>query len=297
MVPSKSIVLAKKNERGNGVHSVNSLARQSAAKKTDSQFNELDDTHDRKFVVALARGLDVLRAFTPGEWLLGNNEIAERTKLPKTTISRLTYTLTKLGYLTHVERLGKYSLAPAALSIGYSTLANLRIRQIARKQMQEFANYAGASVALGSRDRMHVIYIEHCRSKSDGLLRLNLGSRLPLATTAMGRALVAALPEDERDWILGHIRRHSEDRWPEVKAGIERAIRDLAERGFVTSFGEWDRDVYAVGVPLIPSDESGVYAFNCGANIYQTSRERLEGEIGPRLVNLARNIEAALSGG
>ena len=143
---------AHKN-RGLGVHSVQPAAK----KNTDSRFSELDLGNDRKFVVALARGLDVLRAFTPGEWLLGNNEIAERTNLPKTTISRLTYTLTKLGYLTHVERLGKYSLAPAALSIGYSTLANLRIRQVARKQMQEFANYAGASVALGSRDRMHLI--------------------------------------------------------------------------------------------------------------------------------------------
>ncbi len=278
-----------------GAYGVESMS--AAVKRADSQFSELDDGNDRKFVVALARGLDVLRAFTPGEWLLGNNEIAERTGLPKTTISRLTYTLTKLGYLTHVERLGKYSLAPAALSIGYSTLANLRIRQVARKQMQDFANYAGASVALGSRDRMHLIYIEHCRSKSDGLLRLNLGSRIPIATTAMGRALVAALPGDERDWLMGHIKRHAGENWSQVKAGIEKAIRDLAERGFTTSFGEWEKDVYAVGVPLIPPDDSGVYAFNCGANVYQTSREKLEGEVGPRLVNLAKNIEAALSGG
>jgi len=125
---------------------------------------------------------------------------------------------------------------------------------------------------------MHVIYIEHCRSKLDGLLRLNLGSRIPIGTTAMGRALVAALPEDERDWLMGHIRRHAAANWPEVKAGIEKAIRDLAERGFTR-------------------DESGVYAFNCGANIYQTSREKLEGEIGPRLVNLVKNVEASLKGG
>ena len=70
---------------------------------------------DRKFVSALARGLEVLRAFTPTEGLLGNGEIVERTGLPKPTVTRLTYTLTKLGYLAYVERLGKYQLAPAAL--------------------------------------------------------------------------------------------------------------------------------------------------------------------------------------
>ena len=69
--------------------------------------------------------------FTPTEGLLGNGEIAERTGLPKPTVSRLTYTLTKLGYLAHVERLAKYQLAPAALALGYTALANIRIRQLA----------------------------------------------------------------------------------------------------------------------------------------------------------------------
>src|ERR1041384_8142220 len=80
--------------------------------------------NDRKFVTALARGLEVLRVFTPAEGLLGNGEIAERTGLPKPTVSRLTYTLTKLGYLSHVERLAKYPRAPAALALGYTALAN-----------------------------------------------------------------------------------------------------------------------------------------------------------------------------
>ena len=73
---------------------------------------------DRKFVVALARGLEVLRAFTPSEGLLGNQEIAARTGLAKATVTRLTYTLTTLGYLTHIDRLEKYQLAPGALAIG-----------------------------------------------------------------------------------------------------------------------------------------------------------------------------------
>ena len=73
---------------------------------------------DRSFVVALSRGLDVLRAFHPNDGLLGNQEIAARTKLPKPTISRLTYTLTKLGYLTPVPRFEKYQLAPSAMVVG-----------------------------------------------------------------------------------------------------------------------------------------------------------------------------------
>jgi DNA-binding IclR family transcriptional regulator len=250
---------------------------------------------DRKFVTALARGLEVLRAFTPTEGLLGNGEIVERTGLPKPTVSRLTYTLTKLGYLTHVERLGKYQLAPAALALGYSALANMRIRQIARGYMQEFADYADAAVALGTRDRLDIIYIEHCRSKHGVMLRLGLGSRIPMATTAMGRALIAGLPEAERTWLLGYMKRQEGRRWPQVRAGIERAISDVAARGFTLSIGEWERNINAVGVPVMAPDGSGMFAFNCGAPAFQFSRKRLESDIGPRLVNVVRNVEADLN--
>jgi DNA-binding IclR family transcriptional regulator len=251
---------------------------------------------DRKFVAALARGLEVLRAFTPSEGLLGNGEIAERTGLPKPTVSRLTYTLTKLGYLTYVERLGKYQLAAAALALGYSALANMRIRQIARKYMQEFATQVDASVALGTRDRLDMIYVEHCRSRHGVMLRLGLGSRIPMATTAMGRALIARLSEAERNWLLGYLERQEGKRWLQVRAGIERAISDVATRGFALSIGEWEHDINAVGVPLEAADGSGSFAFNCGAPAFQFTRKRLESDIGPRLVNMVRNVEADLSG-
>ena len=251
---------------------------------------------DRKFVTALARGLDVLRCFTPAEGLLGNGEIAERTGLPKPTVSRLTYTLTKLGYLTHVERLAKYQLAPAALSLGYTALANIRIRQLARMYMQELATYAGAVVALGTRDRLDLIYVELARSKHGAMLRLTQGSRLPITTTAMGRALIAGMPESEQSWLLGYIKRQEGKNWPKVKTGIERAIKDFETRGFVLSLGDWERDINAVGVPLVAPDGTGIFAFNCGAPGFHFTREKLETDIGPRLVNLVRNVEVALSG-
>lgn len=250
--------------------------------------------HDRKFVIALARGLDVLRAFTATEGLLGNQELAARTGLPKATVSRLTYTLTKLGYLTHVERLSKYQLAPAALSIGYAALVSMRIRQVARPYMQELADYAGASVALGSRDRLSLIYVEHCRGSSSTMLRLDLGARIPIATTAMGRALLAAMPENERDWLMLHIAKREGERWDRVRAGIERGIEDFRTRGFTLSIGDWQRDVRAVGVPLVPADGSGAFAFNCGAPAFQLTPEKLETDIGPRLVDMVKNVEAAL---
>ena len=98
-----------------------------------------EEENDRQMVRALARGLEVLRCFKPGDRFLGNHEIAVRTGLPKPTISRLTHTLTNLGYLHYSEKFGKYYLGSAVLSLGYSMLANMDIRQIARPAMHDLA--------------------------------------------------------------------------------------------------------------------------------------------------------------
>src|SRR2546423_6603602 len=113
---------------------------------------------DRQFATTLARGLEVLRCFTPLEPLLGNKEISVRTGLPKPTVSRLTYTLTKLGYLRHNMRLGKYQLGSAVLSIGYPLLASMNLRQVARPLLKELADYRHRPVSMGGRRRLDMGY-------------------------------------------------------------------------------------------------------------------------------------------
>src|SRR5260370_71760 len=103
---------------------------------------------DRSFVVALSRGLDVLRAFHPNDGLLGNQEIAARTNLPKPTVSRLTYTLTKLGYLTPVPRFEKYQLAPSAMALGYAALANLRVSHFTAARSHSASRKIGCATTL-----------------------------------------------------------------------------------------------------------------------------------------------------
>jgi DNA-binding IclR family transcriptional regulator len=252
-----------------------------------------EEVKDRQFVTALARGLEILRAFTPQRPLLGNQELAASTGLPKPTISRLTHTLTRLGYLSYSERLGKYQLGTGVLALGYAVLSNMGVREVARPLMQELADYANVPVSLGSRDRLNMVYLENCRPMTAVTLRLDVGSRLPLATTAMGRALLAALPEGERRYLMQFMARRDPEKWPRIQAGIEQALKDYQTHGFTLSLGEWERDVNAVGVPLIPPDGSGIFAFNCGGPAFLLPRERLL-ELGPRLVNLVRNVEAAL---
>jgi DNA-binding IclR family transcriptional regulator len=250
------------------------------------------EVRDRQFVVALARGLDVLRAFKPGESALGNQEIATRTGLPKPTVSRLTHTLCSLGYLDYLEQTGKYKLGTPVLSLGYACLAGDDVRQVARPWMQQLADYSGVSVGLGGRDKLSMLYLESCRPDTAVTLRLDVGSRIPMATTAMGRAFLAALPEDERDYLVDRIRHRSRSaNWPKIRDGIDKAIDDVATQGFTVSLGEWNPDVAAVGAPFASRDGSPLKAFNCGGPAFLLDRKRLKNDFGPRLVEMVRNVE------
>ena len=144
--------------------------------------------------------------FRKSEVLLGNQEIAARCNLPKSTVSRLTFTLTRLGYLHYVEPLAKYRLGTAVLALGTSMLAKLDVRNIARPLMEELATFSNAHLGLGARDRLSMVYLECFRGQAAVSLTLDVGSRISISTSALGKAFLAACTEEERAPILGEIR-------------------------------------------------------------------------------------------
>jgi DNA-binding IclR family transcriptional regulator len=112
----------------------------------------------------------------------------------------------------------------------------------------------------------------------------------------MGRAYIWALPGEERASLLRELREHYGSRWPRIRDAIERAGETVEKSGFAISAGEWQDDVHAVGVALKLDDGTGPYAFSCGAPAFRFTEDRLRHDIGPRLVAMVRNIEAALGG-
>lgn len=249
---------------------------------------------DRQFVTALYRGLEVLRAFRPGDTELGNQELAERTGIPKPTITRLTYTLTKLGYLQHSGNRRQYRLGSRVLSLGYSYFMGLELREHARALMQTMASDENAVISLGVAAGLEMIYIESARGAGPLTLHLGLGARIPMAQTSMGRAWLAALPASEREAMLAQLREESPQIWEKNHEGIARAVEDVRKRGFTMSIGSWHPEVNSVGVPLKDPKSGTLYALNCGGPEFMLSEERLRNELGPRLIELARQINPDL---
>ncbi len=250
---------------------------------------------DRHFVTALARGLEVLACYRHGDRMLGNQELARRCGLAKSTVSRLTHTLTQLGYLVYVEDSAKYSLGTATLSLGSAMLSRLDIRKLAHPLMQQLAEFGQCMVSLGSRDRLSMLYIDAVRASAAVTLSLESGARIQIATSAMGRAYLTAIPENERDDIMERVRELADvNRWPELQQGVAKALCDIRELGVCCSFGEWQKDVNAIAVPVRPGGGLPPMAINCGAPAYMVSRDFLLEKVRPRLIALANELEASL---
>lgn len=257
-------------------------------KSNTDVLNAGDD--DRRLVQSLARGLSVLRAFRPGETSLSNAELAQRTGLTRPSISRLTETLTALGYLAFVPRTGRYELGAGVVALCHSLLAGMPHRIAARPILQQLADHSRVPASLGMRDQMEMLTIETARHPHMRPARFDLGSRLPIATTSMGRAYLYGLPQEEREALLSRLRRLTgETQWAELQPRIEAAFESIAKRGFCVSLGDRLPDVFAVGAPVVTA-EGTVLAVNCGGLPSEVTADRLQNDIGPRLAFAAKQL-------
>jgi DNA-binding IclR family transcriptional regulator len=249
---------------------------------------------DRQFVGTLHRGLEILRCFRPTDGSLGNQDLAKRTSLPKATVSRLTYTLSKLGYLTYLNTEGRYRLGVPVLGLGYSCLGGLKIREFIQPHLQELAHFVGdgALVALGARDELTMTYIACARSAGVISLQLSVGSRISLARSSVGRAYLSGLGEEERDGLMERMRIHYGDgRWSPIRKGILRSLQEIRAQGYCANFGDWHPQINAVAVPFLSKQpDAAVLAVNCGGPSYVLTAERLRKTIAPRLVEIVRKM-------
>lgn len=249
---------------------------------------------DRHFVTALARGLEVLASFRQGETWLANHEIADRCRLPRSTVSRLTHTLTEIGYLHYSEERNRYRQGSRLMALSAIALGGLSVRHLARSGMREIAAYSNATVGLGVRDNLSMRYVEFARGKAAIALNIDVGSRLSLVRSSMGRAYVSVLRDAERNVLFDEIRAFDQLEWPHHKLALEKSIRDYEQLGCACSFGDWQRDTSAIAVAFRPGAGLPPMAINCGAPTAIAGPDYLLAEVRPRLIALGSSLEGAM---
>jgi DNA-binding IclR family transcriptional regulator len=252
-----------------------------------------DMAGDRQFAIALARDLEILRAFTPGEPMLGNRDLCQRTGLPKATVSRLSYTLMMLGYLDYNTTHRKYQLGPGVLTLGHPLLASLTVRQRARPLMERLATTTRCTVNLAMRDRLSMVYVESCRIDTSNPTYPDIGSALPLLRTAAGRALILASAHKQQAAILNRLRLDDGDGYERMQARLESDRSRLRREGWCMSEGEWRQGIHALAVPLNVPGHAEPFALNCTTASHRRGENGFASSVGPLLIETVRLIEQA----
>src|ERR1700761_319338 len=158
-------------------------------------------------IQVVSRAFDVLRCFEGHEARLGNLEISSRCGLPRSTVSRLTHTLTRMGQLVYLPRDQKYRIGPSAVAMSTSMTRGLQLRHLIRMRLQEVAEQLPGTVGFVIPDRFHFVYLGYARSPDAlGLPELT-GRRIAIASTAAGHAYAAALAPEAAEALLADMGR------------------------------------------------------------------------------------------
>jgi DNA-binding IclR family transcriptional regulator len=255
---------------------------------------ELDDEPaDRQFVTVLARGLDILSCFSGGKAEIGGTELAAMTGLPQPTVWRLCNTMVKLGYLVPVSG-EKLRPGIPVLRLGRAALSTLGIAEAARVPMQEMADRFGAAAGLAARDGGKMVFVQRCLSEAQLVMNLRVGSRLSLATSAVGWGYLAGLDERAREALIAEFAVR-DPRWASVEPQFRRAMAEAAEAGYILNIGAFHRGYNTAAVPVRGPDGAPVYSLSCAGSSTTLSPARLRRDIAPRLLELARSLEASLA--
>lgn len=253
-------------------------------------------TTDQATVSALRRGIAVLHCFGNSARALSNGEISALTKVPKPTVTRLATTLVSLGLLRQDPETQKFSLGAGVLSLAQTFLSSLDIRAHARPHLRHLADATGGSAFLGICDGLEMVVIEACRARMSMVtVRLDVGSRLPIATSALGRAYLSCLQQAERAQLIEKLKQRSAGDWPRLNSGIEQSMHEAAVHGYCASLGELRTEINSIAAPLtLPGGES--VAVNCGGPAFAFPEARLREEVAPGLLATARAIAREIGG-
>lgn len=251
-----------------------------------------EESKDRNFVTALARGLEVLRCFQTGDVELSNTDFAERTRLPKATISRLTYTLVKLGYLVVDPRKGTYRLGAGVLELGFGVLSSMDIDQRADVELRALRDGPNSYItaAIGERHALEAVYIAVQRSREEIALSMRIGSRLPLFFSSVGRAILAGMSEAARQQALDSARVQDPDGHARRAASLTQAIEEFQSVGFCKSYGDWRADVNAIAVPVFSVEGPRIYGINAGGPSFHVKKKQLERVYAPMLIEASKRL-------
>jgi len=251
-----------------------------------------------RYSQSLERGLAILAFFTPEQPDRRLADIADGLGLSRSTTHRYATTLVALGYLEQVNS-RKYRLGLKVTDLGMSVLNSTGLREHAHPYLEELRQRTSYTTNLAVLDGPEILYIDRARSFRRGQSKIDLGlhpgSRLPAYCTAMGKLLLANLPESEQGELIDEMKLTK--RGPNTitsKRALRDELDDVKDAGFAVNDEELAPELYAIAAPVRNGARDVVAAVNLAAHSTMISLSGLVGALTPHLVSTADRVSARL---
>jgi DNA-binding IclR family transcriptional regulator len=241
----------------------------------------------------LARGIAVVNTVAGGRTRL--RDIVEETGVGRSTTHRLLQLLLSTGYLRQLDD-GAYALGPALIELGYQALQENPVTAIASPVLRTLAERVHDTVHLAIEDRGQVLYLDKIPGTRGAVMRSQIGHRMPLTRTGIGKALLLDSPGRWSERFLA-------ERPVGAGRGLEhdvltaeafvQVMEASATRGVAFDLEENEPGILCVAAPVRDTSDSIVAAVSVTATRPYMPPERLE-TLAPVVRDAAGRISAGL---
>ena len=243
------------------------------------------------FIEALARGLDVIKAFDANHRQLTLSEIASRCDLPRPTVRRNLITLEELGYVDQLD--GRFSLTPRVLSLGMAAVSSSGLWDMAYPHLRRLVERTHESSSMAQLDGIDIVYVARVAVPKIISLRVDIGTKFPAPVTSQGKVLLADLDEEILDELLSLGSRSEVVKWDRSKSPSIKGELDLVRsRGWALANEELAPGVRSIAVPVRDMRGRVRAAMNVTVNAAETAISTLTDEYLPYLLKAAGDVSA-----
>ena len=250
----------------------------------------MQESSKKDFVEALARGIEVIRSFDRLHLKQTISQISERTLLARPTVLRLLITLEELGYVRSQDNM--YSLTPKVVDLGMAYISALGLYGVAKPHMELLSKQVDQTVSLAELDGSDIVYTGRVEVPKIVSVGVTVGARLPSASTALGRVLLAAIPDSELPDVLSTPTMSMY--YPRTNFTAEQ-LRPRLERVRANGWAESDEDlqygVHAIAAPIRSEELSVVAAIGIGVHTSEVTKDVIRDKYLPLLLDAAKGIE------
>jgi DNA-binding IclR family transcriptional regulator len=230
---------------------------------------------------------------------MGVGELARYLEMDQRRTQRLVSTLFDLGYLDQDPQTRHYRPGTAILGLGYSALLSMDLRQLTQPHLRQLVLEFKESANLAVREGMRMRFLDCLRGERSGLgVRVQIGDHFPIHSSSLGKAILANLPDAERDEIIAGISFDKATPYSIASASELRAqLAEARDRGYTVTDQERSIGIRSVGAALIGNDGYPVGAINVAIPTPLMSMEEAQRRVAPRLMQVATHVSSLLTTG